>query len=103
MEISPGNVSDRKWPLPKIFKIKNSHDAKQLFRGSSLEIARSLGHARSPETLHNYRILSVKNHRERARIANLGMRFCDQTLSRASLGQESDLGGRGSSRFCVQN
>jgi len=48
MEISPGNVSDRKRPLPKILKIKNSHDAKQLLEAVLCK------------SFTVYRILSVK-------------------------------------------
>src|SRR5207253_862506 len=63
MEISPGNVSDRKRPLPKILKIKKFPRHKTGVGSSSLEI------------LHNLSNLSVKNRRECARIANRGRRF----------------------------
>src|SRR2546422_6365414 len=47
-ESRPESVPNRKSLPSKILKIKNSHDAKQLVRGSSLEV------------LHNLSILSVK-------------------------------------------
>jgi len=33
--ISPGNVPASKWTLPRIYKIKNSHDTKPCFGGLS--------------------------------------------------------------------
>ncbi len=40
--ISPGNVPASKWTLPRIYKIKNSHDTKPCFGGLSLRSANIL-------------------------------------------------------------
>jgi len=79
-ESRPESVPDRKSLPSKILKIKNSHDAKQLVRGSSLEV------------LHNLSNSLCENRPERARIANRGRRFLTSEIFTLDDPEKSQMG-----------
>src|SRR5205809_7407657 len=79
-ESRPERVPDRKSLPSKILKIKNSHDARQLVRGSSLKV------------LHNLSNSLCETRPERARITNRGRRFFNSEIFTLDDLEKSQMG-----------
>jgi len=86
-ESRPESVPDRKSLPSKILKIKNSHDAKQLVGGSSLEV------------LHNLSNSLCENRPERARIYKSGRAIMISRIFTLDDREKSLMGKRSTGLF----